>query len=71
MPKIGRFLYICSYIVTTMKRKPIQMKMEGYEVVEKKADKGGNSGRIYVPKHCIGKKVRAVLIEYKEKNEKS
>lgn len=39
------------------------MQMEGYEVVEKQAEKGGNSGRIYVPKHWIGKKVRAVLIE--------
>ncbi len=56
-------IYIsCSYIVTTMK-KPIKMQMEGYEVIEKVADKGGNSARIYVPKHWIGKKVRAVLIE--------
>lgn len=44
-------------------KKPIKMQMEGYEVVEKTAEKGGNSARIYVPKHWIGKKVRAVLIE--------
>jgi len=44
-------------------KKPIQMRMEGYEIVEKTAELGGNSGRIYVPKHWIGKKVRAVLIE--------
>lgn len=43
--------------------KPIKMQMEGYEVIEKVADAGGNSARIYVPKHWIGKKVRAVLIE--------
>ena len=43
--------------------KPIKMQMEGFEVIEKVADKGGNSARIYVPKHWIGKKVRAVLIE--------
>ena len=43
--------------------KPIKMEMEGYEVVEKVADAGGNSARIYVPKHWLGKKVRAVLIE--------
>ncbi len=43
--------------------KPIKMEMEGFEVVEKTADAGGNSARIYVPKHWIGKKVRAVLIE--------
>ena len=44
-------------------KKTIQMRMEGYEVIEKKAELGGNSGRIYVPKHSIGKKERAVLIE--------
>jgi putative transposon-encoded protein len=43
--------------------KPIKMEMEGFEVCEKIADAGGNSARIYVPKHWIGKKVRAVLIE--------
>lgn len=44
-------------------KKPIQMRMEGYEVVEKTAEIGGNSARIYVPKRWIGKKVRAVLLE--------
>ena len=39
------------------------MQMEGYEVIEKVAEKGGNSARIYVPKRWEGKKVRAVLIE--------
>ncbi len=43
--------------------KPIKMEMEGFEIVEKVADAGGNSARIYVPKHWLGKKVRAVLIE--------
>lgn len=42
---------------------PLQIKMEGFEVVEKIAEKGGNSARIYVPKKWVGKKVRAVLIE--------
>jgi len=41
----------------------MQIQMKGYEVVEKKAERGGNSARIYVPKHWIGKKVRAVLVE--------
>jgi len=44
-------------------KKTIKMQMEGYEVVEKIAQAGGNSARIYVPKKWEGKKVRAVLIE--------
>lgn len=44
-------------------KKPIKMQMEGFEVVEKVAERGGNSARIYVPKHWIGKRIRAVLIE--------
>ena len=43
--------------------KPVQMRMTGYEAVEKVAVRGGNSARIYVPKSWIGKKVRAVRIE--------
>ena len=43
--------------------KPIKMQMEGYEVVEKVAERGGNSARIYVPKHWMGKRIRAVLLE--------
>ena len=41
----------------------MKIKMDGFEVVEKVAVKGGNSSRIYVPKKWEGKKVRAVLIE--------
>jgi len=41
----------------------IKMRMNGFEVVEKVAQAGGNSARIYVPKHWQGKKVKAVLIE--------
>ena len=43
--------------------KPMNIKMKGFEVVEKIAVKGGNSSRIYVPKKWEGKKVRVVLIE--------
>ena len=53
---------MCSYIVATMK-KAIQMKMEGYEVVEKVAMLTGNGARIYVPKNWAGKKIRAILVE--------
>lgn len=45
------------------KKGAMEIRMQGYEVVEKKAKKGGNSARVYVPKHWIDKKVRAVLIE--------
>jgi len=44
-------------------RKPVEMSMDGYEMLEKVAVKGGNSGRIYVPPSWIGKKVRVVLIQ--------
>jgi putative transposon-encoded protein len=44
-------------------KRAISMQMEGFEIIEKVAEAGGNSGRIYVPKKWIGKKVRAVLIE--------
>ena len=44
-------------------KKPIQLTMDGFEVIEKSVEVGGNSGRVYVPKKWIGKKVRIVLVE--------
>lgn len=43
--------------------KAVQIRLTGYEAVEKVAQAGGNSARIYVPKHWQGKKVKAVLLE--------
>ena len=44
-------------------KKVILMKFEGFEVLEKLVQSSGNSGRVYVPKKWIGKKVRVVRIE--------
>lgn len=41
----------------------IYMKMKGYEAIEKVAQAGGNSARIYVPRHWKGKRVKAILIQ--------
>jgi len=43
--------------------KPMEIKVIGYEVLEKRAEKTGTSARIYVPKFWIGKLVRAIRIE--------
>ena len=43
-------------------RKTVSVQLEGYEVIEKLVQSSGNSGRVYVPKKWIGKKVRVVLI---------
>ena len=44
-------------------KRSIQIHLQGIEVVEKTAQAGGNSSRIYVPKHWQGKKVKAVLLK--------
>lgn len=36
---------------------------DAYQVVEKVVSAGGNSGRVYVPRDWIGKRVKIVLIE--------
>ncbi|MFO8108931.1 MAG: DUF2080 family transposase-associated protein [Thermoplasmata archaeon] len=43
--------------------KPIEIRMEGYEVVEKVAKKCATSARVLVPKSWIGKRVRIVRLE--------
>lgn len=39
------------------------MRLKGYEAVEKIAQAGGNSARVYVPKHWKGQKVKVILLE--------
>jgi putative transposon-encoded protein len=41
----------------------MEIRMEGYEVVEKVVTQHATSAKILVPKHWIGKKVRAVRLE--------
>lgn len=43
--------------------KPMDIRMEGYEVIEKTATQHATSAKVLVPRHWIGKKVRAVRIE--------
>ena len=44
-------------------QEPVAMTMSGYEVVEKVAKKCASSARILVPRHWIGKRVRAVRLD--------
>jgi len=39
------------------------IRLKGYEMLEKQANKSGNSGRVYVPIEWIGKKVKVILLE--------
>jgi len=41
----------------------MKVELEAYQVIEKIVSTGGNSGRVYVPKEWIGKRVKIVLIE--------
>ena len=41
----------------------VKVTVEGYEVIEKVVKDAGNSGRIYLPRSWIGKKVKVVLLE--------
>jgi putative transposon-encoded protein len=44
-------------------KKYIQIKLEGYEVVEKTAKYSGNGAQIYVPKRWANKRVKVILIK--------
>ena len=43
--------------------KPMEIRMEGYEVIEKLATQHATSAKVLVPKHWIGKRARAVRLE--------
>jgi len=48
---------------TSVANKPAEIKLLGYEIVEKIAMPCSSSGRILVPKHWVGKRVRAVRVD--------
>jgi len=41
----------------------LEIKLRGYEVIEKIVKPSGDSGRIYVPKSWVGKRVKIILLE--------
>jgi putative transposon-encoded protein len=41
----------------------LEVKLTGYQIIEKVVKTSGNSGRVYVPIEWVGKKVKVVLIE--------
>jgi len=44
-------------------QKEVKLELMGYEMLEKRVNKSGNSGRVYVPIEWINKKVKIILIE--------
>jgi len=46
-----------------MADKPMEIRMEGYEVVEKVAKPCATSARVLVPKSWVGKRVRVVRLD--------
>lgn len=43
--------------------KQTKIQLIGFEMLEKRVTKSGNSGRVYVPIEWIGKKVKIILVE--------
>jgi putative transposon-encoded protein len=43
--------------------KETNIQLIGYEMLEKKVNKSGNSGRVYIPVEWIGKRVKIILLE--------
>lgn len=41
----------------------MKIELEAYQVIEKEVKSSGNSGRVYVPKEWVGKRVKIILIE--------
>lgn len=44
-------------------RREVEIKLTGFEMLEKVVTSGGNSGRVYVPPDWIGKRVKIILVE--------
>jgi putative transposon-encoded protein len=49
--------------VTTLSQGTMRIEITAYQILEKTVKESGNSGRVYVPKEWVGKKVKIALIE--------
>jgi putative transposon-encoded protein len=47
----------------------MEVRLEAHQVIEKTVKSSGNSGRVYVPKEWIGKRVKVLLLESLDKVE--
>ena len=43
--------------------KETKIQLSGFEMLEKRVNKSGNSGRVYVPIAWVGKKVKIIRVE--------
>lgn len=48
----------------------MRVTVAAYEVIEKTVKASGNSGRVYVPKEWVGRKVKVMLLEPLSSDEK-
>jgi putative transposon-encoded protein len=46
------------YLVFSM-----EVRLEAHQVIEKVVKSSGNSGRVYVPKEWVGKRVKVLLLD--------
>lgn len=42
---------------------PMRISLDAYQVIEKVVKAGGNSGRVYVPREWVDKRVKIILME--------
>lgn len=48
---------------STNMNEQIEVKAKAYEAIDRIVKPSGNSGRVYLPKDWIGKKVKVLLLE--------
>ncbi len=50
-----------------VENQPSEFKVIGYEMLEREVKQSGNTGRVYLPKSWIGKKIKIIRISKLEK----
>ncbi|MDI6719345.1 MAG: DUF2080 family transposase-associated protein [Methanomicrobiales archaeon] len=44
-------------------KEEISVQLKGYGIIDKRVANGGNSGRVFVPRAWVGKRVKVVLMD--------
>lgn len=55
--------YNIAYMYPMFMNPAMRVELEAYQVIEKTVKSSGNSGRVYVPKEWVGKRVKVLLMD--------
>ncbi len=56
------------FVTELVEDQPSEFKVVGFEMIDREVKQSGNTGRVYLPKSWIGKRVKIIRVSKLEKD---